>query len=155
MGDVESQRTLVKSAPELWAELSETPLLGRMLAEPFGEIRITRREPESSLHWESEHAVGSVELLPSGFGTRVRLTAQIADSDPTPGASSSPAPTPGFLARLLGRWRAQSAAAEAPAPEPIARLDEQAAQRALIAVLDEIGTARHRPFSRHPGAGAH
>ena len=70
MGDVTAQRTLVKSVPELWAELSESALLDRMLHEPFGEIRITRLAHESSIAWESELAAGSVELHPSGFGTR-------------------------------------------------------------------------------------
>ena len=148
MRDVAAQRTLVKSVPELWAELSEPALLGRMLHEPFGEIRITRLEPESSIAWESELAAGSVELEPSGFGTRVRLTATLAD-EPEPEAQ--PAPSGGLLSRLLARLRREPAAPEAVEAEPEAQaLDGAVAEGALTAVLDQIGAARHRPFSRRP-----
>jgi len=143
MGDVAAQRTLVKSVPELWAELSEPALLGRMLNEPFGEIRITRLTPESNIDWESELAAGSVELEPSGFGTRVRLTAQLA-AEP----EESQQTRPGWLARLLARLR-PSAPAE-PIPEPPPTIGREAAESALTGVLDQIGTARHRPFSRRP-----
>jgi hypothetical protein len=153
MRDIETQRTLVKSVPELWAELSETALLGRMLAEPFGEIAITRRTPESSIEWESEAAAGSVELSPSGFGTRVRLTARLPEPDPPP--LSTPPHPPGLIARLLERLRHATPPVPEIEPEPATNLDEGGAQEALTAVLDEIGAARHRPFSRHPGAGAH
>ena len=142
MGDVAAQRTLVKSVPELWAELSESVLLDRMLREPFGEIRITRLTPESSIDWESELAAGSVELQPTGFGTRVRLTAQFA-APPEPQAP----PRPGLIARLLARLRPSAPAAPAE-PEPAPALDSAAAEVALTSVLDQIGAARHRPFSR-------
>ncbi len=142
MGDVTAQRTLVKSVPELWAELSESALLDRMLHEPFGEIRITRLTPESTIDWESELAAGSVELEPSGFGTRVRLTAHLAA---TP-AQQAPS-RPGLLARLLAGLRptpTPAAAQEGSAPE----LDSATAELALTSVLDQVGAARHRPFSR-------
>jgi hypothetical protein len=142
MGDVAAQRTLVKSVPELWAELSEPALLGRMLNEPFGEIRITRLTPESSIGWESELAAGSVELEPSGFGTRVRLTAQIT-TEPEP-----PEPGPGLLARLLARLRGSAPAP--PEPDPSPTIERAAAESALTGMLDQIGAARHRPFSRRP-----
>ncbi|HXR13482.1 MAG TPA: hypothetical protein VN740_02400 [Solirubrobacteraceae bacterium] len=147
MGDVIAQRTLVKSVPELWAELSESALLDRMLHEPFGEIRITRLTPESSIVWESELAAGSVELQPSGFGTRVRLTAQFAAEPPPP----TP-PTPrgqGPIARLLARLRPPAAPAPVQ-PQPVPALDSATAEVALRTVLDQIGAARHRPFSRQP-----
>jgi hypothetical protein len=157
MGDVETQRTLVKSVPELWAELSGTPLLGRMLGGPFGEIRITRLTPESRIDWEAELAAGSVELTPSGFGTRVRLTAQLAEPQPPPQGLLEPQ-RPSLWERLAALFRARSAttaepraepAPDAPpAPEPV---DPGVAEGALTAVLDEIGTARHRPFSRRQG----
>ena len=154
MEGVETQRTLVKSVPELWAQLSENALLGRLL-EPFGEIRITRLRPETTIEWESELAVGAVELEPSGFGTRVRLTAQIAEPA-EPAAEPHPeGRRAGLLARLLRHLRA--APPPPPEPEPddgaeptVAPLDGGTARRALTAVLDEIGTARHRPFSRQP-----
>jgi hypothetical protein len=146
MGAVQTQRTLVKSVPELWAELSESALLGRMLGEPFGEITITRRTPESSIEWESERAAGAIELEPSGFGTRVRLTAQIA-----PPPASEPVAEPprgGFFARLWAHLRPTGPVAEEVAAPARAPIDAGAAEDALTAVLDEIGTARHRPFSR-------
>jgi hypothetical protein len=164
MGAIETQRTLVKSVPELWAELSEATALGRMLQDQFGEIRITRLNPESSIEWQSELAAGSVELEPSGFGTRVRLTAEIAEAAqvaepaPTPAPTLDPSPPtrPGLLARLLRRRpRPSPAPADddvlAPA-EPAQTLDAGLARSALSAVLDEIGAARHRPFSRDAGA---
>ena len=165
-----TQRTLVKSVPELWAELSEVTALGRMLQDQFGEIRITRLNPESSIEWRSELAAGSVELEPSGFGTRVRLTAEIAE----PPEIAQPAPTPaptvdaaaptrrGLLARLLRRRPRPSPppdADDAQEPEGPAApeqreetIDAGLARSALSAVLDEIGAARHRPFSRDAGA---
>jgi hypothetical protein len=66
-------RTLVKSAPELWLTCSEESLLGRHL-DQFGEIRITRLEPESTVAWEGDAASGTVRIEPSGWGTRVTLT---------------------------------------------------------------------------------
>ncbi|MEA2181060.1 MAG: hypothetical protein QOF69_245, partial [Solirubrobacteraceae bacterium] len=69
-----AQRRLVKSAPELWAEISSESSLARHLAE-FGEIRITRVEPETTVAWEGDRASGTVELAPTGWGTKVTLTA--------------------------------------------------------------------------------
>ncbi len=70
----EVQRTLVKSPPELWAELSDPASLARHLGE-FGEIRITRIDPEQAVEWEAEDASGSVQIKPSAWGTKVTLTA--------------------------------------------------------------------------------
>src|SRR3954466_3497434 len=77
MDDPRAQRTLVKSPPELWAEVSDVEALARHLG-AFGEIRITRLEPETTVAWEGDRARGTVELEPSGWGTRVTLTARIA-----------------------------------------------------------------------------
>ena len=71
----QASRTLVKSPPELWAECSDAAALARHIGE-FGEIRITRLEPETSVAWEGEHGSGTVRIEPSGWGTRVTLTAQ-------------------------------------------------------------------------------
>ena len=65
MPDWTAQRTLVKSPPELWAELSDVAALARHLGE-FGDIRITRLEPETVVVWEGERANGRVSLEPSG-----------------------------------------------------------------------------------------
>jgi len=151
MGAVETRRTVVKSVPELWAELSEVALLAPMLGQ-FGEIRITRAVPEETIEWESDLARGCVELEPSGFGTRVRLTAELA-SAPAALTEVSSRRRQGLLARLLRRRppAAEPVPAAAGTP-PGVPLDPRLAQGALTAVLDEIGAARHRPFSRELGA---
>ncbi|HEY4809444.1 MAG TPA: hypothetical protein VIH71_00155 [Solirubrobacteraceae bacterium] len=69
----EVQRTLVKSPPELWAELSDPAALARHLGE-LGEIRITRIEPEKTVEWEAENTTGTVSIQSSGWGTRVTLS---------------------------------------------------------------------------------
>jgi len=158
MGAVETQRTLVKSVPEVWAELSEDGVLARMLRGRFGEIRLTHLTPESSIEWEGELAAGLVELEPSVFGTRVRLSALIAEAPPPlppPAVAVAPPPRIGLLARLFGRRpppppQVPPPLVQAPAPQ----VDPQQARDALAAILDEIGTARHRPFSRDAGASA-
>ncbi|MEA2207623.1 MAG: hypothetical protein QOF54_100 [Solirubrobacteraceae bacterium] len=71
----EVQRTLVKSPPELWAEISDPESLARHLGE-FGEIRITRVQPEQKVEWEADDASGTVVIKPSGWGTKVKLTVQ-------------------------------------------------------------------------------
>jgi hypothetical protein len=151
MGAVETRRTVVKSVPELWAELSEVGLLAPMLGH-FGEIRITRTVPEATIEWESDVASGWIELEPSGFGTRVRLTAELAAPAAAVGGVAS-TPRRGLLARLLRR---RPAAVEPPPggseTAPAVQLDPRLAQGALTAVLDEIGAARHRPFSRELGS---
>jgi hypothetical protein len=73
MSSLQASRTLVKSPPELWAELSDLSSLARHLGE-FGEIRITKVDPESRVEWEADRASGTVRLEPSGWGTRVVLT---------------------------------------------------------------------------------
>ena len=158
MGAVETQRTLVKSVPEVWAELSEDGVLARMFRGRFGEIRLTHLTPESSIEWEGELAAGLVELEPSVFGTRVRLSAVIAEAPPPPSPPAVAVAAPpriGLLARLFGRRppprpQAPPPLVQAPAPH----VDPQQARDALTAILDEIGTARHRPFSRDAGASA-
>ncbi len=69
----EVQRTLVKSPPELWAEISDPEALARQLSE-LGEIRITRVEPERRVDWEAGDTSGTVVIKPSGWGTKVKLT---------------------------------------------------------------------------------
>jgi hypothetical protein len=97
MSEVTAVRTLVKSAPELWAVCSDVDSLAQHL-EAFGEIRITRLEPQTTVAWEGDRASGTVRLEPAGWGTKVTVS---ADS-----------------------------------------------MAALDAVLDSLGQAHHRPFSR-------
>jgi hypothetical protein len=120
----EVQRTLVKSPPELWAELSEPATLAHHLGE-LGEIRITRTEPEKTVEWEAADTTGKVTLVQSGWGTKVTLTVtrELAEPDapvqseptivnepvpepePEPLAveEPEPEPRPGFFARLFRR----------------------------------------------------
>jgi hypothetical protein len=90
MQDLTVKRTLVKSPPELWSELSEVERLARHLG-AFGEIKITRLEPERTVAWEGEGASGTVSIEPSGWGTKVVLTATIEGEEPPP---PEPAPEP-------------------------------------------------------------
>src|ERR1700761_3947556 len=69
-----ASRTIGKSPPELWAECSVAQSLARHL-DQFGEIRITRLEPETAVAWEGERARGTVRIETSGWGTKVILTA--------------------------------------------------------------------------------
>jgi hypothetical protein len=95
----EVERTLVKSPPELWAELSDPTALSRHLGE-LGEIRIVRTEPESTVEWTAENTTGTVSLKPSGWGTKVTLrVTREPDEPPTsapgpPSAASAPELTP-------------------------------------------------------------
>lgn len=174
MSDHEASRTLVKSAPELWAECSEAASLARHLG-AFGEIRITKLEPETAVVWEGDAARGTVRLEPSGWGTRVVLTAgrdttaqeraqePPAEPDPEPELAVvevPAAPHRGRLSRVFFRWPRRgrvdvsSDAAESqpePAPQPEAVPVDGAGQAtldALDAALDSLGSAHHRPYSR-------
>src|SRR4051794_40637969 len=114
----EAKRTLVKSGPELWAEVSDPGALAGHLA-PFGEIRITRLAESSLVEWEGERATGRLELEPSGFGTRVVLEARAVTPEPVAPPAAQPAPAPpraGFFARLFGRRSAPAPVAVAPPP---------------------------------------
>ena len=91
MSSLQASRTLVKSPPELWAELSDLGSLARHLGE-FGEIRITQVDPESRVEWEADRASGTVRLEPSGWGTRVVLTVDTPEpaADPEPEPEEAP-----------------------------------------------------------------
>src|SRR3982751_5581639 len=104
MPEVEAHRRLVKSPPELWAELSDVEALARHLGE-FGEIRITRTDPETTVAWEGEHARGTVSIESSGWGTKVGLTAEAIRPE-APEVEAKPV--------------AEQPAPVAPEPEPVA-----------------------------------
>jgi hypothetical protein len=102
MPEIQASRRLVKSPPELWAEVSDAACLARHLGD-VGEIAITRLEPETTVAWEGETASGTVALAPAGWGTSVTLTAQptgeAAEADPEPEpAAAIPEPTPAAAA---------------------------------------------------------
>ena len=153
MDEVRSSRTLVKSPPELWAVCSDAALLGRHL-EQFGEITITRLEPETTVAWEGERASGTVRIEPAGWGTRVTMTAQplAPVPPPAPGPPQVRAPATRTRRRLFG-WLAElldarepSGAAEEPEPEP--RTGATDGERAALdAALASLGQAHRRPFT--------
>jgi hypothetical protein len=226
MSELTTKRTLVKSPPELWAEVSDLEALARHLGE-FGEIKITRLEPETTVVWEGDRVSGTVQLEPSGWGTKVTLTAELAaieepewpvveepvaveepvieeevieEPEPEPVVEEPVAVEPpppsmpeeprlGFWARLFGRRPKLELSTEAPPPveepepepepEPVedppppeppplqpvpdpepdkepepedplpaAKLDDDRAVAVLTEVLDNLGSAHHRPFSR-------
>jgi hypothetical protein len=154
-------RTLVKSPPELWAEVSDPEALANHLGE-FGEIRVTRVVQEASVTWEGERASGTVELEPLKWGTRVKLTARPHGDEPAaapaqeePAFEPPPQPVPARRGGLLSRLRRRSAEPP-PEPEP-AQPDPSPAKdgaadpgtvAVLFAMLDSLGSATHRPFSR-------
>ena len=154
---VEAKRTLVKSSPELWAELSDPAALARHL-EAFGGVQLTGARDESLVEWEGERARGRITLEPSGFGTRVTLQAAVADpAPPAPPVAPLPAPAPAarggwvvFWARVFRRARRRRARAAAGAPggAAVVRLTDDDVRAALTGVLDALGHAHHRPFSR-------
>ncbi len=177
MTELQASRTLVKSPPELWAECSDAASLARHLGQ-FGEIRITRLDPETAVAWEGERARGTVRIEPSGWGTKVILTAVAVSEDPPPAVSdepppseeptevraesppsseaASPPPRRRRLARLFARRRAPEPPAdpvsvdppEPEVPEPEPSPAASNTEVALTAALDSLGQAHHRPYSR-------
>jgi hypothetical protein len=89
-----ANRTLVKSAPELWELADDIARLeewtsGLVLAQKPVSIEVTRREPERTLAWRSRpngedgQARVTIELLEKGFGTSVSITAYHSGPDPS------------------------------------------------------------------------
>ncbi|HWX87890.1 MAG TPA: hypothetical protein VNX67_06940 [Solirubrobacteraceae bacterium] len=107
----EVQRTLVKSPPELWSELSNPEALSRHLAD-IGEIRITAVEPETKVEWEAKGASGVVHLKQAGWGTRVTLS--VTRATPTDDEPSEPEPV------AKEPSKPEPSAEEPSKPEPIA-----------------------------------
>jgi hypothetical protein len=130
----EVQRTLVKSPPELWAELSDPVALARHLGE-LGEIRIVRTEPESKVEWAAEHTTGTVSIKPSGWGTKVTLsvTRETAEAQPAPpDAVSEPPSEP-------------AAGAEPEAADPEATAEPEATTQPQASAATEPEAADHAP----------
>jgi hypothetical protein len=143
MDDPRAQRTLVKSPPELWAEISDVEALAGHLG-AFGEIRITRLEPETTVAWEGDRARGTVELEPTGWGTKVTLTARIAPEpprDPEPAAAPDPEGATEPAAEGEEGDEEPPRAAGDPAPEPDA---------AAAAELEPVTDAEPEPAEPEP-----
>ena len=119
MPKFEVSRTLVKSPPELWAGLSE----GR-LAETIGEAEVEVTENERSVRWEAQGAQGSASLEPSGWGTKVTLSAEIEEHVARSG--------------LWSRFRKP--------PPGISPHDDLQERREGL--LDELGSDQRQPFTR-------
>lgn len=72
MAPIELERTLVKSPPELWAEIGSEEGLRRWL----GEVSVEMADAPGRLEWARSDSTGVIELESSGWGTRVRAVAQ-------------------------------------------------------------------------------
>jgi hypothetical protein len=73
MPSVELERRLVKSALELWDELVLQDGLSRWL----GQVRVSGADPPHRLEWAVVGADGVIELQSSGWGTKVRVQAEM------------------------------------------------------------------------------
>jgi hypothetical protein len=120
MPTVEVSRTLVKSPPELWAELE-----GDCLSAIVGDATVRPVEPERTLAWEAEGASGTAVLEPQGWGTKVTLTAEIEEQ----------VAEIGLWARLRGYK-----------PDPTIQAPDIEAK--LTELLDSLGSAHRKPFVR-------
>jgi hypothetical protein len=119
MTTYEVSRTLVKSPPELWAELE-----GERLRDALGDATVRTTQPERELAWEADGANGTARLEPSSWGTKVTLTAWVEEQ----------VAEQGFWGRLRKRRT----------EEP--RHDDL--ERKLAGLLDDLGSAHKKPFVR-------
>ena len=136
MRESKASRTLLKSPPELWSEVSTATSLQRHM-DHFGEIRITKLEHETAVAWEGEHARGTITLEVSGWGTKVSLTAEPTGS----GAIDATKPD------TAGRAEPESAthlAEPIAAPEP-ATARERERVGAAARVPERAGAAAREP----------
>jgi hypothetical protein len=118
MPDLTAKRTLVKSPPELWEELSEVDRLAKHLG-AFGEINITKLEPEHTVAWEGERASGTVSIEPSGWGTKVTLRAELPEpQEPEPEAPADERTEAQHVDDQIRRFRVEPDAEPEPEPEP-------------------------------------
>jgi hypothetical protein len=154
---LQASRRLVKSPPELWAEVSDAASLARHLGE-VGEITITRLEPETTVAWEGERASGTVELAPAGWGTAVTLTAEpIGDAaapEPQPAAPEPPAAAP----EPEPKPEPDPEPVAEPEPEPVAAAESEPTpeppRRGLLARLFRRRAAEPEPSPADRAGGA-
>jgi hypothetical protein len=138
MTDLQASRTLVKSPPELWAECSDAASLARHLGQ-FGEIRITRLDPETAVAWEGERARGTVRIEPAGWGTKVVLTAVAVSEEPLkppvapaePVQEAEPEAEPPRRRRFAWLFARRRAPDSPPEPEAVESLPEPQAVESL------------------------
>ena len=144
----EVQRTLVKSPPELWAELSDPTALARHLGE-LGEIRIVRTNPESTVEWTAENTTGTVSIKPSGWGTKVTLSVTRETPEQPPAAEARPEARPAVEPELAAEPAATDAEPEPEVaePEPAEAEPESAAElEAGPATEPDVEPAPRRGF---------
>jgi hypothetical protein len=122
MATYEVSRTLVKSPPELWAELE-----GDRLGAAVGAVNVRATEPERELAWEADGAAGLARLEPSSWGTKVTLTAWVEEQEARVAEH-------GFW----GRFRRRE---PPPPPAPPSDIEER-----LEGLLDDLGSAHRKPF---------
>jgi hypothetical protein len=120
MATIEVSRTLVKSPPELWAELE-----GDCLSKAVGEVTIRPTEPERALAWEADGASGTAVLEPAGWGTKLTICAEVEEL----------VADLGFWARMRGSK-----------PPAVPRHPDM--EQRLTALLDDLGAAHRKPFVR-------
>jgi hypothetical protein len=123
----EVQRTLVKSPPELWTELSDPASLARHLGE-LGDVRILRTDPESTVEWAAENFTGTVSIKPSGWGTKVTLSVTRAPSAPAPAVEepvAEPETDDGAEAVAEPEVVSEPGAADEASPEPNAAVQPE------------------------------
>lgn len=121
----EVRRTLVKSPPELWSELSDPACLAKHLGE-LGEITIVRTDPEQVVAWEATAAdgtrtSGTAQIEPSGWGTKVTLSvtcAAPAPAEPAAPAPAKPEPRTEPQAESVVEPEAEPQSAVQPEPQP-------------------------------------
>jgi hypothetical protein len=116
---IEVSRTLVKSPPELWAELE-----GDRLSDAVGQVTVRPTEHERKLAWEAAGARGTAVLEPSGWGTKVTLTAEVEEA-----------------VANLGLW-ARIRGDHAPPPRG------EDLRRKLSDLLEDLGTAHRKPYTQ-------
>ena len=119
MTSYEVSRTLVKSPPELWAELE-----GERLKEALGDATVRPTDPERELAWEANGAAGLARLEPSSWGTKVTLTAEFEEQ-----------------VASVGLWERMRGVTAPPSKGP--RIERQ-----LEELLDALGQAHRKPFAR-------
>ncbi len=143
----EVQRTLVKSPPELWSELSNPDALARHLVE-LGEIRITSTEPETKVEWEADGVMGAVHLKQSGWGTKVTLSVTRVPPTLKPEPVTKDESEPTAVVEPVAEDKPQSAAEPAPIaeaePHPVPVEPDPVETQPITETTPELG-AEPRP----------
>jgi uncharacterized protein YndB with AHSA1/START domain len=86
MAEVRTERTLVKSPPELWELVDDVDLMRRWAAEicggaADGPLEIDEREPEERLVWScSDGPRIELTLAEKGWGTNVSIEAACGEA---------------------------------------------------------------------------